>query len=267
MFHYYVGLDLGQSNDYTALCVIEEPLWIGPEIDWDAFGVVIPEGVGEGWVSPAGLSARTAQNVRWFNHHHGRPAHPPLHLRHLERFELGTKYTAIVERVRRLLLSPPLRQRIPHTALLVDKTGVGAAVVDSFEQAGVNPLSVTIHGGSAVTAEHQGFRVPKRDLVAAVQTLLQNGRLKVAGGLGLAPTLKAELLNFRVKVDPKTAHDSYEHWRENDHDDLVLSTALACWYREYVNRESEAQNARGGPHVAGGTDEYARHERRENRHG
>ena len=68
--------------------------------------------------------------------------------------------------------------------------------------------------------------------MAAVQTLLQSSRLKIAESLDLAPTLKKELLNFRVKIDPKTAHDSYEHWREGDHDDLVLATALACWYRE-----------------------------------
>jgi hypothetical protein len=28
----------------------------------------------------------------------------------------------------------------------------------------------------------------------------------------------------------RTAHDSYEHWREGDHDDLVLAAALACWW-------------------------------------
>jgi hypothetical protein len=78
--------------------------------------------------------------------------------------------------------------------------------------------------------------VPKRDLVAAVQVLLQNGRLKIAPELELAPVLKKELLNFRVKIDPKTAHDSYEHWREGDHDDLVLATALACWYSEYLRK-------------------------------
>jgi hypothetical protein len=50
-------------------------------------------------------------------------------------------------------------------------------------------------------------------------------------------------LNFRVKIDPKTAHDSYSHWREADHDDLVFSVALTCWYREYINRELEARNA------------------------
>jgi hypothetical protein len=82
--------------------------------------------------------------------------------------------------------------------------------------------------------------------VAAVQVLLQNGRLKIAEGLELAPTLRKELLNFRVKVNPATAHDSYEHWREGDHDDLVLATAMACWYRQYANAEIEARNVRRG---------------------
>ena len=249
MFHYYIGLDLGQSADYTALCVLEEPVWVGPEADWDYFRVFLPEGVEEGWVSPARLGPRAARNALAVNYHYGRPPHPPLSVRHLERYELGTRYTEIVGSVKRLLTSPPIRQRLRYTALLVDKTGVGAAVVDSFWHAGVRPLSVTIHGGSAVTPEPppaHGFRVPKRDLVAAVQTLLQNGRLKIAESLELAPTLKKELLNFRVKVDPKTAHDSYEHWRESDHDDLVLSTALACWYREHMNAGLERRNARQG---------------------
>ena len=116
-------------------------------------------------------------------------------------------------------------------------------MVDGFKAAGVNPQSITIHGGDRVTPEVQGFRVPKRDLVAAVQTTLQDGRLRIAEGLELADTLRHELLNFRVKIDPRTAHDSYSHWREDDHDDLVLGVALACWYREYVNAELEVRYA------------------------
>jgi hypothetical protein len=254
VFHYYVGLDLGQSADYTALALIEEPLWYGPDkVDyWDAFGIVIPEAIekeGRGWVSPSDLRPITAHNMMAVDHNYGRPPHPPIYLRHLERYELGTKYTEIVSSVKRLLLREPIRSRLRHTALLVDKTGVGAAVVDSFWQAGVRPLSITIHGGSAVTPEPapgHGFRVPKRDLVSATQTLLQNERLKIAESLALAPTLKKELLNFRVKVDPKTAHDSYEHWREGDHDDLVLATALACWYRQFLNAGLERRNVRQG---------------------
>jgi hypothetical protein len=62
----------------------------------------------------------------------------------------------------------------------------------------------------------------------------------------LAEVLKRELLSFRVKLDPRTAHDSYEHWREQDHDDLVLAVACAAWYREHTNREIEARNHRQG---------------------
>lgn len=29
-----------------------------------------------------------------------------------------------------------------------------------------------------------------------------------------------------------TGHDSYEAWRDGDHDDLVLSLAMACWFAE-----------------------------------
>jgi hypothetical protein len=237
VYHFYVGLDLGQSSDYTALALIEEPLWLGGE-EWKReLGLThLPQ---EGWVSPASLTTYVSGVVMGANHRYGRPQHPPLHLRHLRRYELGTKYTAIVEDVRNLMLSSPIREHLKRSVLLVDKTGVGAAVVDGFWAAGVRPFSITIHGGSNVSWEPHGARVPKRDLVSAAQTLLQSGRLKVAEGLSLAPVLKKELLNFRIKVDPRTAHDSYEHWRENDHDDLVLATSLACWFRENRNASTE----------------------------
>ena len=85
MFHYYVGLDLGQSSDYTAVSIIEEPVQIGPETDCSEFGVFLPEGVeeDEGWVSPARLSPQSARNAFAANYHHRRLVHPPLYLRHL----------------------------------------------------------------------------------------------------------------------------------------------------------------------------------------
>jgi hypothetical protein len=263
-----VGLDLGQSADYTALTVLEEPVWIGGETSWDDFGVFLPDGVeeDEGWVSPSRLTPQSANNALAVNYKYGRPAHPPLYLRHLERFDLGTRYTDIIKSVKQLLLREPIRRRIKRTRLLVDATGVGRAVVDGFWQAGVRPISITIHGGSSVKPEPgtggYGFRVPKRDLVSAVQVLLQNGRLSMAEGLELVPVLKTELRDFRMKIDPKTAHDSYSHWQEGDHDDLVLATAVAAWYREVVNDGAEARNVKqGGFHVKGrrsNTSEFAR---------
>ena len=94
-------------------------------------------------------------------------------------------------------------------------------------------MAITITGGNAVTVGGGGFHVPKRDLVTTLQVLFQSGRLKVAGRLPPgAAALIEELLNFKVKINVKTAHDSYEAWREGVHDDLVLAAALACWYGE-----------------------------------
>jgi hypothetical protein len=35
----------------------------------------------------------------------------------------------------------------------------------------------------------------------------------------------------RAKINLQTGHDSYEAWRERDHDDLVLAVALACYWK------------------------------------
>jgi hypothetical protein len=74
--------------------------------------------------------------------------------------------------------------------------------------------------------------VPKRDLVGALQVLIQTGRLRIAEGLRDARTLVDELLRFRVRINARTAHDSYGAWRECEHDDLVLALAVAVWRAE-----------------------------------
>jgi hypothetical protein len=242
---YYLGLDLGQARDYSALAIIEEQLYVGEvwatevlhQQDYD-------KRLSAGWVSPAALTPYQAGVALGLSERYGRPAEPPLAVRHLERFELGTKYTDVVQKVAEVVRSEPLRPK--PAVLLVDKTGVGAAVLDSSTHASIGAVAITLHGGSSVTRDPQrpGFRVPKRDLITVTQVLLQNGRLRVASGLPEAETLKKELLNFRVKIDPRTSHDSYEHWREGDHDDLVLAVSMAAWVRQWWNRHIDPALAR-----------------------
>ena len=238
---YYLGLDLGQARDYSALAIIEEQLYVGEAWANEVLHQQDYErGLSAGWISPADVTPYQARVAFELSEGYGRPAEVPLAVRHLERFELGTKDTDVVEQVARVVRSEPLRH-LP-AVLLVDKTGVGAAVLDSFTHARIGAVAITLHGGSSVTRDPQraGFRVPKRDLITVTQVLLQNGRLRVASGLPEAETLKKELLNFRVKIDPRTAHDSYEHWRESDHDDLVLAVSMAAWFRQYWNRHLDA---------------------------
>jgi hypothetical protein len=195
---FYVGLDLGQLSDYTALAILETP----PIADKDRL-------------------------------------HRPLQLRHLERYPLRTPYPDLCDQVALLMREPrlsvsefdPSRAKVVRFSptLVVDSTGVGVAITDLLRRTGLKFVPVSITGGDTAHRVKETWRVPKRDLVASLEVPFHRGRLKVAKGLQLWPVLREELLNFRRKVDLRTSHDSYEHWRESDHDDLVLATSLASW--------------------------------------
>jgi hypothetical protein len=138
-------------------------------------------------------------------------------------------YSVIVQTVVDLIARPPLAGG--SCTLLVDYTGVGRAVFDMLVQRELEPIGITITGGSEVHVTENGWNVPKRDLITATQVALQDGRLRIAAGLEHAPTLTRELLDYRVRISA-AGHDSYDA-REGQHDDLVLSTALCAWFRDW----------------------------------
>ncbi len=148
-----------------------------------------------------------------------------MHVRHLERFR-HLLYPDVADYVEGLMETPQLRG---EADLIIDATGVGPAVTDIFSKRGRAFKAVKIHGGDAESKSDGVYRVPKRNLVSALQAALQTDKLKIASSLELASVLKEELLNFKIKVNIATGHDSYEAWRERDHDDLVLAAAMAVW--------------------------------------
>jgi hypothetical protein len=145
-------------------------------------------------------------------------------VRHLKRWPLGTPNTQIVADVGQLVRTPPLNNPL----VAVDSTGVGQAVVEMFQPvrpfARLRPILIT--GGH----ETVGLHTPKKELVGTLQVLLQSRRLKIAP-LPERGVLAKEFLAFRVKVTA-SAHETFEAWRERDHDDLVLAVALAAWLGE-----------------------------------
>ena len=220
----WMGLDLGQSQDYTALSVVERVLGTAGKY------------VGGGAQPLIYLPDERELLPR---------RETPFNVLHLERLPLGTSYATIVQIVKERMEA--LRAQKSRTGasgwdevsvkLAVDGTGVGRAVVDLLRPLDSSLWAVTITGGDAVTrGEHRGeWRVPKRDLVGQLQALLQTRRLKVAERLPEAATLVRELQNFKYKISV-AGHDSYEAWRESAHDDLVLSVAIACWCANQYGR-------------------------------
>ncbi len=122
----------------------------------------------------------------------------------------------------------------PKPTLIGDETGVGIATLQIFRRL---KLPAVIRG-ICITAGHKttlrpegGYNVPKKELVAAGQSALQGKRLDISPKLKDAKVLKKELQNFKVKVT-LNATETYEAWREGDHDDLVFSVCAAVWYGE-----------------------------------
>ena len=109
---WFVGLDLGQSQDFTAIAALERAELTG-EFD------------------PVMFAWRKKVMLR---------------LRYLERVPLGTSYPDVVERVRRTTRARELGGRC-HLA--VDATGVGRPVVDLLRRAelGCRIVPATITGG------------------------------------------------------------------------------------------------------------------------
>lgn len=204
---YFIGADLGQSNDYSTVLVIS------PNDDPDP-------------TYNLGHIERIPLRTRY-----------PAIVKHL-----GDVVNALRTPVRQTVTAPVLGTPVsievkPHVTLVVDYTGVGRPVADMIVDAGLDCdlVLVTITGGDSVNDGDMGEkRVPKRDLASAIQRVLHEERLIMPADHPMAETLTTELTGFRVKINLR-GHDSYgagEDWRSAPHDDLVLGLAVALWYAE-----------------------------------
>jgi hypothetical protein len=119
---FVLGLDLGQSNDYTAiitnqrcegrvLTMKQKPWQPGPE--------------------QTGSRVLIRHQIRF-----------------IHRYTLGTPYPEIVSSVKSILAQLPEVRDKPE--LFVDGTGVGRGVVDIFREAGLSPVAVAITAGTSV---------------------------------------------------------------------------------------------------------------------
>ena len=134
------GVDLGQSADFTALVIVQST----PTAYQQSYLAPDPE-----------IGALAPQEMTLYG--------PPVsHLvRWAQRFPLNTSYVAIAQAVAHRVRSVPC-----PCPLVIDRTGVGRAVVDVIWRTGLQPNAVTFTSG--VVAHKVGpfeYNVPKADLV------------------------------------------------------------------------------------------------------
>lgn len=211
---YIVGVDLGQLRDFTALAVVER---VGRPLD------------------------RTADTY---------------HVVELEQLPLGAAYTDVARHVAELAeaLRSEARARLELrdcptdlVHVVLDGTGVGRPVVDLLREAlwerglvGVLSEVVFTSGLDATVRAMQAgglrFTVPKADLIATLSVLLEQGRLRIAQELPLAPVLAEQLKALQRWLDPRTGRDMYGPPSEDAHDDLACALAVAVWWAERTGR-------------------------------
>jgi hypothetical protein len=193
---YIAGLDLGRPHEFTALSVLERTEVPDPD--------------------------KPERRVRHYA------------VRHLERLPPATPYPEVFTRLTKLFAAPSLH----GSKLVVDYTGVGRPVLDMLRKAkvgaSVTPLFVT-SGKSSSDDGRGGWLVPRQELAATLQVLLQSRRLQVAPALAEAALLARELAAFQVKMS-RVAETEMDAWRQGTHDDLVLAVAVAAWLGEHAMR-------------------------------
>lgn len=221
---YILGVDLGQTFDYTAVSLVKHLLDLG--------------GSEEERRRDAAVAAAARFGIEPFRNGTSSGPVNRYQVLTLHRYARGTTYTSIVDSIAERLRRPELNGR---TKLVLDRTGVGRPVFDLFQSVGAKPIGITFSGGNEPSRQDGGWIVPKADLVGALQSTMGTERLKVSADIAEWPTLRQEMQDLEVRMTP-TGHAQFAaDWRRKDsHDDLLFSLAIALWYGETV-KESVPQ--------------------------
>jgi hypothetical protein len=196
-----VGVDLGQSQDYTAIAVIDHSVTPLNETEDDSWDVDEYRGI-------------IKQKVDEY-----------YDVRHLERRPLGELYPDQIAHVNRLLCRPPLRDR--EVPVCFDTTS-NIAAVDIAEQRGIKPIRITFTSGHEPIGQGRKWGVPKALLVSTLDAKLHTKQLRISPELLASEALKEELSNLQKHVS-QTGKLLFEH-RSGRHDDLVFAICMPLWW-------------------------------------
>jgi hypothetical protein len=200
---FYVGVDIGQASDPTAICVGE------------LVTASLKRHLEGQYRRPDGRPLQGYAELQ------ANKPKPEFRIRFLERLQLGMPYPVQASYLAVLI------NRLPEAAVYLDATGVGRPVSDLFRQAGVKHTAVLITGGSEVTRRSESVGVPKLELISRLQAALHSGELKIAAKIPDAAALVRELQEFRASWSD--AGNLMFNAKQGAHDDLVIACALAIW--------------------------------------
>jgi len=157
----------------------------------------------------------------------------------------GMRYHTIVQEIGELMQRATL---VENADLIVDGTGVGEGVVEIMREQGLQPIPIITTNSGLVREVYadvaeifpgvpklrartlKEIHVPKSDLVAAGQLLVQQERVRVAEKLKWAEEARRQFKSFRGKINERTKHKVYEAETEEEHDDIVICFLMGAWW-------------------------------------
>ncbi|MES1192660.1 MAG: hypothetical protein ABUS47_16485 [Steroidobacter sp.] len=203
--YWSVGVDIGQSNDPTAMAAVERLSWYAT-INYKP-GLRLMPGL-----TAFPIAALDATKPR-----------DALHVRELKRLQLGITYIEIAQQIAALLGDAQLS----NAKVFIDATGVGKPIVDLFKHAGIAHTPVWITSGRDEATHGDGISVPKLILISRLQAALHSGELKIAKALPESLAFMRELQEFRATFT-EIGNIRFGA-RQGAHDDLVIAAALAVY--------------------------------------
>lgn len=213
----FVGCDLGQASDHTALAIVERIRNPNPEHD------------------PELAAYARMQRKPGFKYAVPQWLADDYHVLALHRFQLGILYPSIRRTLQKVVDSPQMANH--RVALAIDGSGPGRSMVDELRAGaegsrleGVDLfVPVTITTGNSEGRGNMGYtNVARNILVGEAKKLLGWGRLKLSPDLPHARLFEGELRSFRPR-QTHTGNVVFEAQREGDHDDIIFAVSLALW--------------------------------------
>jgi hypothetical protein len=207
-----LGLDLGQARDYSALSIVQRTIKADPQRS----GAVVPDEL--------------------------KFAPPVYHLLHLQRWPLHSSYVEVCRDVKDLLHEVfPGNEKKPY--VVIDYVGPGRVVLDMFKENGILPIGIHTSGaGDTIKSIAGGYSAPKRDLVGVLTAAFQKGDIKIPPDLPNLKILLSELSTFKIKLT-KSGSDTFEHEKASQHDDTVMSLALAVYWLYLLRHRADSRHS------------------------
>ena len=139
-------------------------------------------------------------------------------------------------------------EEVGGCTVAVDSTGMGRGLVEEMRRIGMNPVAVTLGGGSRITGGRLRWVVPSAMTYEGVYACFAQNRYRIAEALPLTRTLLGELQRCEVRRT-ETGHAKYGVWTgEDGHGDLLMALGIATVVAERLST----------PRVTHGTVEVTR---------